>query len=231
MRDFFYLYPYFGTSLLVVVLCIVGMLVFPRQRKATLLSSLVAIPWGVWSLFLVPEYWTPRNLVQLGRAGIEDFLWAFGTGGITWMAAAVPIGRRIKFHEDLIQVGKRFLLTTAIGFAVFGPLFLSGVQGMVAFAISVIVLGTYLLIRRPENWSLAVTGGVGFGIINFLVTEMAVVFCPEYFQQMNPNGLSGRFVINLPIEEVYWAFATGATWPLLVCYLFEDRGERNRGKP
>lgn len=220
VHSFFLQYPYLGNALGMTLVAAAGLYAFPGHRKAAVLSGLLTLPWGIlWPLALVPEYWSPRLTLHIGRVGIEDVLWAFATGGVAWLAAVVPVQGRAPARDRARINPGRCALVGVVGEAVFLPLWLSGVNIMTAFVAAVVILGLVLLVIRRDLWKLAVGGGIGFGLINAFAMRATLAWCPDYYAQMPAGALSGLALWGLPAEEVYWAIATGAVWPLCVRYV------------
>src|SRR5690348_10621592 len=86
--NFIVTYPYFTNATIMLAVCLAAMAIFRHQRRIALESALLTLPWGIWGVALVPEYWTPRLIIHIGKLGPEDFIWAFATGGLAWICAA-----------------------------------------------------------------------------------------------------------------------------------------------
>jgi hypothetical protein len=214
-------YPYFANALVMLALSLAGIAIFPAQRHAATLSGLLALPWGIWGITLVPDYWTPRLVLPFGNLGVEDFMWAFVTGVLAWLAAAVPARHHLALDDNLALVGRRYAIVSLVGAAVFLPLWLGGIGVMTAFLASNIALGLFLACIRPKLLRLAVGGALGFGLINALVMKATLAICPAYYDQMSQTTLSGAMIGGLLVKELDWAFAAGAVWPMVVCYVLE----------
>jgi hypothetical protein len=214
-------YPYFATAGIMFVTCLAGIAIFPCARPTALRSGLLALPWGCWGVALVPEYWTPRLLFSVGKVGPEDFIWAFAAGGLTWLLATVPTAQHFDAATNLSRDAARYAIVCLVGGILFVPLWLGGAGVMKAFLVSNVGLGIFLILRRPDLWRLAVSGAIGFSVLNALVMKTALAICPAYYSQMTPGALSGVTIWGLPLEELDWAVATGAVWPLVTCYVFD----------
>jgi hypothetical protein len=218
-------YSYFASAFIALAACLVGLAIFPAHRRAAFISGLAALPWAIWAFGLVPEYWTPRGVLHVGKICLEDFVWSFATGGLCWLAAAVPFRDRFSFHFSAPQCVRRYLIISVVGAAVFIPLWLGPMGVMNAFIVGNVAVGIFVASRRPDMMKQALAGAIGFGLINALVMKAALAVSPAYYDQMTPHALSGLTLWGLPVEELDWAVVTGAVWPLVVGYVFDARRE------
>jgi hypothetical protein len=224
VTSFFATYPYLFNALLMLGICAIGMAVFPGHRIGAAISGLLALPAGImWPISLVPAYWTPRVVLGVGRVALEDLIWAFATGSLAWHCAVTAVEPNTTRSWHPPGMALRYAIVGLIGAAVFMPLWLGGVKVMATFTMSVSFLVLCLLAIRRDAWKMAAAGAIGFGLINALAMQATFAICPDYYAQMSPGAFSGLMIGGLAIEEVHWAIATGAAWPLVVVYVFDVR--------
>jgi len=69
-------YPYLVASLVLLMISMTGYWVFPKRRRALLLSGLLSIPCSLTTFYFVPEYWQPVRLFDF-PLGVEDIFFSF----------------------------------------------------------------------------------------------------------------------------------------------------------
>ena len=114
MMEFLETQPYLVMSLLLLLLCAAGLVVFRKQRRSIVLASLLSMPFCIYETVFIPEYWSPAQLG--GRLiGLADVLFSFSTGGIAWICATFCI------QEDLLfSWNHRLFLRRFFGGAILG---------------------------------------------------------------------------------------------------------------
>lgn len=217
-------FPYLGMSLALFGLLLAGLLARPRQRKLALLSASLQAPFGLLSVFFVPDYWAPVRLFSLGDgAGVEDLLFSFSAGGLAWLLATSPSGPRIEAAIEPRRVLVRFAAFAVPGVAAGALLWRSGLGPMGAALAVAVVSAAVLAFRQRGLLCLSAAGGAGFGILYSLVLAGAYALWPRFADQWTAAGSWGVSVLGLPLEEVVWATGGGAVWPLFVAWLVDAR--------
>jgi hypothetical protein len=194
-----------------------------RQRRQALFSGAVAIPMSLLEWLYVPDYWNPSRFAVAFGVGVEDVLFNFGVGGISWLAATWPVRDRLVLD---IRV-RRMLSRTAIGFPLgLGPLLLLpclGVGVSSAMVCSIAFFALSLLLLERTMWRVALTGAIGFALFYALTMAVAFRALPGFLSQWSHASLWGHRVCGVPLDEVAWALVYGAAWPTAVGFVFQAR--------
>lgn len=217
-------FPYLGMSLALFLLLLAGLLARPRQRKLTLLSAALQAPFGLLSVFFVPDYWEPARVFSFGTgAGVEDLLFSFASGGLAWLLATSLLDARIEAEIEPRKVLVRFAAFAVPGLATGVLLWWSGFGPMNATIVVAAVATTVLAWRQRGDLRLSAAGAVGFGLLYPAVLKGAYELWPHFPDQWSSAGAWGLSVWGLPLEEIVWAVGGGAVWPLFVAYLVDAR--------
>ncbi|MEX1311433.1 MAG: lycopene cyclase domain-containing protein [Candidatus Sulfomarinibacteraceae bacterium] len=208
-------YPYLVLSL---VLFAIFMVVFARTRRhrsLLIFSGLGSAAFSFSSFVFVPEYWDPVRVWSL-VVGPEDLVFSFANGGIVWYLATWR--RRVLPADDrsVAAFVARFLGWSLLGVASSIPPHLAGFAPMTCCFFSMAVVGTALLISRPDLRMLAATGALGFSTLYTAIGVMTMITFPSFTTQWTHENLCGLAVLGLPLEETAWAFGFGAIFPLIV---------------
>ena len=214
-------------GLSVAALGLICATVFPLHRRLALLSGLWSAHFGLLEPIFVPEYWNPPHLFG-SWLSIEAVAFAFGSGVLTWLAAAVPFGSRITCNIGISWLWRRLVLTDLIliaGIAVswrrafgFIPLPIGD-----ADLLAIAIVGAFFLVRRPDAWPFAVTGCLGFSLIYALQLAILTTLVPGVGLIWSTNAGMGPFLFGLPFEEMMWAVLFGAIAPMGIAYGNEVR--------
>jgi hypothetical protein len=180
-------------------------------RREMWVMSLLTSPLALSDLLFVPEYWRPQTLFDL-PVGIEGFLFCFAVGGVAAVLYEVFLQRVVvKSDRRLRKKSRRHRLFFFAGplivlllylFARWGFIY-AALLGMSANALIVVAL------RRDLFPALAFSGSVFAILYTFLFVFMLKLF-PEMLSLWTLQNLWGVFIAGVPIEEVLWAFLTGA---------------------
>jgi hypothetical protein len=78
-----------------------------------------------------------------------------------------------------------------------------------------------LLWRRPWRQRLAAKGAVVFSAFYGSLLWIGFQLWPELVHHWNAHALSGVLILGIPAEELAWAVAYGAVWPVFIAYLLD----------
>lgn len=214
--------PYMVMSLLLLSMCAAGVATFRSQRRPILLSGLLSMPFCLYEIVFIPEYWSPVQ--EGGRLiGLADFLFSFSTGGIAWMLATSNLKQNVIFSWKPRLFYKRFFGGAVLGVIFSLVLWFMGLKIMTAVVLSM-VIGLIILswrFRRLQNISLI--GALGFALSYFAVLKLMFLSSSTFFLQWNLGNLSGSNLWGVPLEEILWATGFGALWPRFIAYVFDAR--------
>lgn len=213
------MHSYLLTSVFLTALCLAGLWLVPGHRKPTLLSAVLGIPGAAYSLVFVPTYWNPVRILAL-PIGIEDVLFSFANGGLVWLLVAVwTPGIRVSI--DAATVAKRWLAVTAAFTLLLVVIARGGVPVMHAGLVGAAVILGAMLWRRPAHWPLAVRGAIAFTILYGAVLFGSLHIWPGALSQWDTRVLSGIVFLGAPVEEMIWALAYGAVYPVVMAFFLE----------
>jgi hypothetical protein len=216
------MYPYLGLSLFLFFIALILMIAFPKRRRLMLFSGLFSLPFSLFSVAFVPEYWNP---VRWGGSivGIEDILFSFSTGCIVWLFACLISRQHFGFNADFKNIMKRYLLVVNGGIFCGILLWVSGMLVMTATIILISAVGLVLWYCYKKWWFFLLSGALGFTLFYVLVMAAVFVVWPHFVFQWSFENLSGLSVFGIPCEEVIWAFVFGAVWPVFFVFITDSK--------
>jgi len=212
-------HPYLWTSLFLAALCLIGLRLATHQRKPALLSAVFGIPGAAYSLVFVPTYWNPVRIVDW-PIGVEDVLFSFANGGLVWLMVAVR-NPGVRLSIDAVTVTKRLVALSVVFALLLLASVRAGVPVMHAGLFSAVMILSTVLWLRPRYWQLAARGMVAFGIFYGLVLLGASSLWPDALSWWHEEVVSGMLLLGAPAEEIAWAVAYGAVYPLVMAFCFD----------
>ncbi len=222
MPAFLATYPYFFASLAVFTGSLIAVGLCPARRVAMLWSGIFATFWALGGFIIQGDYWRPRRIVG-SFTGLEDMLFAFGTGVFTWLFATAVLRGRIAIRLALPTVVRWLIISNLLGISLFILFRLSGIPLMASISCSMTVVGVLLVSLRPQFWTMSLLGGFAFPVIYMVLASWVFSIWPNLISQWNIANLSGVLLLGVPVEELEWAFGFGIMWPLLMAYVLDAR--------
>ncbi|HEY0220770.1 MAG TPA: lycopene cyclase domain-containing protein [Candidatus Paceibacterota bacterium] len=189
-------------------------------RKEIIWASLVGLPFGFIDYFLIPGYWHPEVVFDLGIKhgfGIESFLFFSLMAGIASVIYEfVEKKRLIKIkgdtrHHFLILI---FLVTL---FIILEIIFQD--QSIYNLIVSLFSGGVILVFVRRDLLKHMIISGFIFTIFYFIV----FIIIKEIFLDIVPSfyDLSSIWnipFVNVPAQELFASFTGGMLWSVLYAY-------------
>ncbi len=170
---------------------------------------------------IVPGYWNPDTLFNLGRItggyALEDAVYMFFTGGI---AAALyeTLFRKKLGHIHLKHRPHYALLTgliAATSIYIFLPVNL--IYVLIGFGFSVALV---ICLQRNDLIPHVILGGISY---LFVYTVLSLIFLgvyPNYVHDYySVQNLSGILLSRVPLEEYLFAFSFGLSWSPIYEYV------------
>lgn len=222
MGEPFGTYPYLFGCLVLLALAAVAWWLLPSQRRPLLLSGILATPFGLAAVQLVPEYYQPVR-VAVFFVGPEDLLFSFAAGVLAWALAVFPVRHRLVLRLHIPSLLLPFARCLLFGIALHVACRLSGLRGLESYIVPGVSLGAVLLAIRPSLWPISLTGAVFFPLVYLAVPVAMIRMQPQFLSEWNLANLSGALLFGVPIEEAWWAFGYGAAWPLIVASVLDAR--------
>jgi hypothetical protein len=200
-----------------------GWLLCPRLRRSSMLAAIVLAPFAVMGFVFVPAYWQPDHWFTFVRGvGVEDVLFCFACGGVSWVVAATGCGVRVDVLPEPGALLARLLAWAAIAFAGVVAAWWAGCGILEAVIAGFVLSGLVVLGREPRGARLILPGAIGFTLVYAAVSWVVLAVYPEAGGFWVAEAISGRRVLGLPVEELVWAVSFGATWPVVFTYCVWD---------
>ncbi len=210
-----------------LILGLVYLLIFLLRkdlRRELYWGGLLALPFAITAPYFIPEYWNPPymfGLIGFAGIGIEDLLFTFFVGGI----AAVLFEFLENKKEVKIKKGKpRNVLHlapyvfAAVLLAVLEKTFPShSIYNLIAAGA---LPAIYMIKRRKDLLVQSVSAGGLFALLYFGLFAFFNILYPEYVSAVySHKNLIGVYWGKVPLEEILFAFATGACWSVIYEYV------------
>jgi hypothetical protein len=191
-----------------------------QSRKEMLLVSLWTSLLGLTEPIFVPEYWNPPSLFNLAQKtgfDIESLLFAFGVGGLAvviyeWLFPVrhkhIPVSERNlprhRFHLiALLSAPLIFLLL----------FFFTDLNPIYSTFIALIGGGIFTWYCRPDLKKKMITSAFIFAFLYFVYFLTLIIAYPGYVKEVwNLSALSGILILDVPLEELMFAFGLGFLW-------------------
>ena len=169
---------------------------------------------------IVPGYWNPDTLFNLGRItggyAIEDAVYMFFTGGIV-AAVYETLFRKKLGHRHLKHKPHYAIIIGTVAAGVVGYLSPNLIYPLIAFGFAtafVIWMQRHDLIRH------SLYGGISYLLIYFLCAFIFLKVYPNYIADYySVRNLSGMLLFTIPIEEFLFTLAFGFSWSPIYEYV------------
>jgi uncharacterized membrane protein YvlD (DUF360 family) len=182
----------------------------PDLRRRMFLFSLCALPLGpVSEIWYLRDYWQRPTVTGLS-VSVEDFLFAFALGGITYALYKVVDRKQVgaSGHPRRMWLLGAFALTIVLALVVGTDMF-----GFNSVLVSIVVFLSFAVVMwsfRPDLMYGSLATGVLILALFFLIYQTLEAIFPgvlvSFCTSCNPSGVR-LFGIN--IEELGWDFAWG----------------------
>lgn len=214
-------YAYLAGCLFLLIFWLIIFFLRKDLRKEMLWASLVGLPFGFIDYFLIPGYWHPDVVFDLGIKhgfGLESFLFFSLMAGITSVIYEFIAKKRIV----KIKGNKRhhfFILIFAVAFfIVLGMIFPN--QIIYNLIITLFIGGIILIFLRKDLLRKIVMSGFIFTVfylfVFIVVNELFFNLVPSFFNVASIWNIS---VAGVPTEEIVAAFTGGMFWSALYEYV------------
>lgn len=219
--------PWLAISLILVAIWFFIYILNKKLRKEMLLVSIFTMPFGLTEPLFVPEYWTPPSLFNLAiKTGfdIESLIFSFTVGGIG--AVLYELFFKVK-HEKMTKKERhkkrhRFhFLALFSPVIIFIPLAFTSLNVIYSAIIAMFIGGIATIICRPDLKSKALVGGILFLVLYLLIFVLFNLMYPKaVFLYWNLSALSGILFLDIPLEELLFAFSFGMLWSSVYEHVF-----------
>lgn len=219
MNEFLSSHLYLFSQIISLSLYSAGLAVLFSYRKSILIASIITAPQAFYALFLVPEYWNPPRIMILG-VGLEDFLFSFISGGLIWMAVILVMKRNMKFQTTFLPLLRRFFYCLLFGLFFFVILFLAGVKGIWNPFVTMLAWSIFILLYRPGYLRIFLTVSVLSLLIYGVLLKLVFLLWPAVPTMWVSENLSGWFLMEIPVEELIFAFLYGGAYSMALAFFF-----------
>lgn len=214
---------YFVGSLILGIPYFLIFLVRKDLRREMLFGGTLLLPFALLAPFYIPEYWDPPYLfdyIYPFKVGIEDFIFCFFVGGIS----AVIFEFITKRKEVKIRKIKSGINWWPYLFVVFlllvGEHFFPN-RSIITLTLTGIVAASIGILKRGDLLWQSIFAGVLFTAFYFLFFKLFSFLYPSYIDLVyQHNNLFGIYVAGIPVEELLFAFSTGASWSIFYEFTF-----------
>jgi hypothetical protein len=207
---------------LVVLAAVLGA-IRSAWRRMALVCGVLSTPLSLMALFLAPEYWQPKGIVQTPVL-IEDVLFMFNVGAMAWLSGSWVYRERLILGR--VRRGPFLLRGAVLAGATLGAgacLHYSGVS--IGFSIPAVWLACVIVLARlrPDLRAMMGAAAARFGVAYFALAACVFAAAPGFAASWNHANLLGWGVLGVPIDEILWATGFGAVWPAFLVYATEGR--------
>ena len=204
-------FSYIIYSFIFLVIWLVLFLIRRDIRRRMLLFSLIASLMGPLSEFwFLKDYWKRQTILGY-PLGIEDLLFAFAIGGITYSIYKILFKKHLKKNNRLkpqkwLIAG--FTLTVLLSLLVLTNVI--GINSIFSSSIAFIIVTILIWISRPDLIKPSIISGFLVLLTFIVVYQIIQIFFPtmliEWCYGCNPSGIR---ILNINIEELLWDFCWG----------------------
>jgi len=203
-------YVYIALDTLLLTIWLIFYLVRKDLRHEILMISILTIPLGLTQYFFGQDYWHPTYIMSFNFFGLEDLLYAFGVGGIAGVIYEEFLGKRFtkrhlpkhQYIATALTLGGLLALFVGVNILHINSIYVSSVVFLLA--------GLGAIIMRHDLFKQAFYSGVFLGVLT-LLSEIFVVFLfPDFITKWwFLDNISRVFILEIPVEEILFAFALG----------------------
>jgi hypothetical protein len=228
MYDILFQYAYLIGALIFFIIWLPIFYFRKDLRRELIFAGIIGSLLAATDVLWVPEYWDPPFLFDLmNKIGvtIEDLTIGFFEGGVAAVLFEVVERRR----EYKIKKDHKYHLGALIVFLIgyFLLEFLFPATTLINWCISAVIASIVVGVYRRDLISQMLAGGLFFTLTYFLLFQFFIVVFPAYIPTFyNLENFSGVYIINLPIEEISFAFTTGMLWSILYEYTLGYRDKK-----
>lgn len=203
-------------------LCI-ALLLVPSQRKTAIVCGLILGLYSPPVAWLYEQvYWAPRRIFG-GGWGIEDVMFCFHAGAISWLCALGPWGNTAQIYPVAIVAFRRLLLVSLFAGIVLACLLGSGFTVLCAFLVAQTVSTAVLVVMRPSYTRLIVSGAPLFTAYYFLLLSLWRLLMPGFMDMWNGTELTGARFLGVPAEEYLWVLSFCTGLPVTMAFALDVR--------
>lgn len=191
----------------------------PLLRKKMLVVSAATSLTGFLEPVFIPAYWNPPSLFDLAQKShfdLEAFMFTFAIGGIASVLyeAILNMEPRRLSDSEARERRRRFHLASLLSAPVVFLLLLSltNLNPIYAISLALFIGGIAATLCRPDLTRNTWIGGLLFAGLYFVFFLLMTHVFPDFAKTWNLPALSGILILNVPLEEIMFAFTFGMVW-------------------
>jgi hypothetical protein len=201
-------FEYLVYSLMFLGVWVVIYRVRPDLRESMLHISVRTAPIGPLSqLWFLSDYWRIDTITNT-TIGLEDFIFAFSIGGISWSIYKAVFNKRINTGDNNRKFALSLALSTILVMIIFVNIF--NLNSVLVSATWFILLGAYLISKNSYPTKVALLSGFLVTAVFLLVYVLIQQIYPWAYDvvcaECNPSNIR---ILGVNLEELYWDFSWG----------------------
>lgn len=190
-------------------------------------GSLLGLPFGLSEFLYVPEYWNPPslfNLIEKIGFGIESLSFGFFVAGIcSVIYEVIDRKKTVKIKSS----HKSHIVPYVIIIFMYIILeFVFSTKTIYNLIIALLIGAIIIAFRRKDLIMQIITSGIIFAFLYFFLFTIFNKLFPAFVSLIySLENFWGISILEVPLEEIVFAFSVGACWSTLFEYI---RGYRTR---
>lgn len=220
-------YKYLLASLFGLLPLSASLLLAGRLRSTAIICGAILSLYSPPVAWLYEDvYWAPKRVFG-GSWGVEDVLFCFNVGVMSWLCALGPWGKRIQFSPSLAVALRRLLLVSLFAVAVLASLIAYGVNIPLAFLLTQTISTAVLIILRPSYLQLMISGVPLFTAYYFVLLSLWRLVMPGFMDMWTGTELTGVHLLGVPLDEYLWVLSFCTGFPITMAFALEVRVTRS----
>jgi hypothetical protein len=210
-------YKYLSANLFGLLPLCVAILLAGRLRNTAIVCGAVLSLFSPLAWLSERVYWTPERIFG-GGFGIEDVIFCFHTGAMSWLCALWPWRDTIRISPVATVAIRRLAIVSLCAIIVLACLLGAGLTIMVAFTLTQTIVSAVLVIMRPAYIRLVLLGLPLFTAYYFLLLGLWKLLMPGFMGMWNGNELIGPQFLGVPLEEYIWVMSLSVGFPITMAF-------------
>lgn len=204
------------------------MLLSGRLRRTAIASGLILCLYSPpVALMYEGSYWSPRRIFG-GDWGLEDVMFCFHVGAVSWLFAVWPWRDRIQFFPSVELTLVRLVTISALAIALLLCFLAAGIAIPSAFLLAQTASTAALLGLRPSFVRLLFPGTAVFITYYFLLLGLWQLMMPGFMDMWTGTDLGGSTLLGVPVEEWLWALSFCTGFSVTMAFVFDVKFDLER---
>jgi hypothetical protein len=216
-------YKYFIANFLGLLPLLTALFIAKRLRHTAVICGLTLVLYSPPVSWLYEGvYWAPPRVFG-GSWGLEDAIFCFHAGAMSWLCAFAPWGSRFKFSPRVTVAARRLLVISVFATAALLVFLATGFTVLSAFLTTQTISTVIILSIRPEYLRVAVPGTILFMVYYFLLLGLWKLLMPGFMDMWSGTELAGGKVLGIPVEEYLWVLSFSTGFPITMAFALDAR--------